>query len=53
MASTPADVGDGPKRGEVVGGKDAADLAVFETRAREPALPFEALLKDLKRRGKL
>jgi hypothetical protein len=33
--------------------EDAADLAVFETRAREPALPFEALLKDLKRCRKL
>lgn len=33
--------------------EDAADLAVFEARAREPALPFEDVLKDLKRRGKL
>jgi hypothetical protein len=33
--------------------EDAADLAVFETRARETALPFEDVLKDLKRRGKL
>ena len=33
--------------------EDAADLAVFETRAREPVLAFEAVLKDLKRRGKL
>jgi hypothetical protein len=32
---------------------DAADLAIFEARAREPALPFEDVLKDLKRRGKL
>ena len=33
--------------------EDAADLAVFHTRAREPAVAFETLLKDLKRRGKL
>jgi hypothetical protein len=32
--------------------EDAADLAIFEARAREPALPFEEGLKDLKRRGK-
>jgi hypothetical protein len=33
--------------------EDAADLAAFKRRAREPALSFEAVLKDLKRRGKL
>ena len=33
--------------------EDAADLAIFEARAREPVLAFEAVLKDLKRRGKL
>ena len=33
--------------------EDAADLAIFEARAREPALAFEEVLKDLKRRGKL
>jgi hypothetical protein len=33
--------------------EDAADLAVFEARASEPALAFEDVLKDLKRRGKL
>lgn len=33
--------------------EDAADLAAFKTRASEPALAFEAVLKDLKRRGKL
>jgi hypothetical protein len=33
--------------------EDAADLAVFEARAREPTLRFEEVLKDLKRRGKL
>ena len=33
--------------------EDAADLAIFEARAREPVLPFEDVLKDLKRRGKL
>lgn len=29
------------------------DLAAFRTRAGEPVLAFEAVLKDLKRRGKL
>ena len=33
--------------------QDAADLAAFEQRAQEPALAFEAVLKDMKRRGKL
>jgi hypothetical protein len=33
--------------------EDAADLAAFESRAKEPALAFEDVLKDLKRRGKL
>ncbi|HUL04050.1 MAG TPA: hypothetical protein VLV16_12560 [Gemmatimonadales bacterium] len=33
--------------------EDAADMAVFEARVREPALPFEDVLKDLKRRGEL
>jgi hypothetical protein len=33
--------------------EDAADLAIFEARAQEPVLPFEDVLKDLKRRGKL
>ena len=33
--------------------EDAADLAVFGARAREPVLRFEDVLKDLKRRGKL
>lgn len=32
--------------------EDAADLAIFEARAREPVVPFENVLKDLKRRGK-
>ena len=31
----------------------AADLAAFEERANEPSLSFAAVLKDLKRRGKL
>ena len=34
-------------------GEDAADLATFKARAQEPVLAFEAVLKDLKRRGKL
>ena len=33
--------------------EDAADLAAFEARAHEPVLAFEAVLKDLRRRGKL
>ena len=33
--------------------EDASDLATFEARAHEPALVFEAVLKDLRRRGKL
>jgi hypothetical protein len=32
---------------------DAEDLAAFEERAREPNLPFESVLKDLRKRGKL
>ncbi|MBI3210917.1 MAG: CopG family transcriptional regulator [Candidatus Solibacter usitatus] len=33
--------------------EDAEDLAAFERRAKEPALSFEEVLKDMKRRGKL
>lgn len=33
--------------------EDAADVAVFEARARELVVAFEAVLKDLKRRSKL
>ena len=33
--------------------EDAEDLAAFDERTREPNLAFEAVLKDLKRRGKL
>jgi hypothetical protein len=33
--------------------EDAADLAAFEDRAREPNLAFEDVLKDLKKRGKI
>ena len=33
--------------------EDAEDLAAFEQRAREPLISFEALLKDLKRHGKI
>jgi len=33
--------------------EDAEDLAAFEERAREPNLAFEAVLKDLRKRGKL
>ena len=33
--------------------EDAEDLAVFEERANEPDLPFETVVKDLKRRGKI
>lgn len=33
--------------------EDAEDLAAFEERAHETNLPFEQVLKDLKRRGKI
>ena len=33
--------------------EDAQDLAVFDARAKEPALSLEEVLKDLRRRGKL
>jgi hypothetical protein len=33
--------------------EDAEELAVFKQRAREPNLAFEAVLKDLRRRGRL
>ena len=33
--------------------EDAEDISAFEKRRREPSLSFEAVLKDLKRRGKL
>jgi len=33
--------------------EDAEDLAVFKRRAREPNLAFEAVLRDLRRRGRL
>jgi plasmid stability protein len=33
--------------------EDAEDLSVFEERAKEPTLSYEALLKDLKSHGKL
>ncbi len=33
--------------------EDADDLAVFEERAGEPSLDFEAVVKDLRKRGKL
>ncbi|MBM3944799.1 MAG: CopG family transcriptional regulator [SAR202 cluster bacterium] len=33
--------------------EDAEDLAAFEERAHEPALSFEDVLNDLKKRGKL
>jgi plasmid stability protein len=33
--------------------EDAEDLAAFEERAHEPNLPFEEVVKDLKRRGKI
>ena len=33
--------------------EDAEDLAAFESRAHEPNLPFEEVLKDLRRRGLL
>lgn len=33
--------------------EDAEDLGAFEERAKEPSLAFEAVLKDLGRRGRL
>ena len=33
--------------------EDAADLAIFEERKNEPTIPFEDVVRDLKRRGKL
>jgi len=33
--------------------EDAEDLAAYRTRAKEPDLDFESVLKDLRRRGKL
>lgn len=33
--------------------EDADDLAVFRDRAKEPTVDFEAVVKDLRRRGKL
>ena len=33
--------------------EDAEDLAAFADRVAEPTLPFEDLVKDLKRRGKI
>lgn len=33
--------------------EDATDLDAFRSRKKEPTLPFETLVRDLKRRGKL
>ena len=33
--------------------EDAEDLAAFDERVNEPDLPYEAVVKDLKRRGKI
>jgi len=33
--------------------EDAEDLAAFKERAKEPNLAFDAVLKDLRQRGKL
>lgn len=33
--------------------EDADDLASFEQRNKEPVISFEAMLKELKRRGKI
>ncbi len=33
--------------------EDAEDLAAFEDRVKEPSLPYESVVKDLKRRGKI
>ena len=33
--------------------EDAEDLAAFDERAKEPNMSFEAVVKDLRKRGKL
>jgi predicted transcriptional regulator len=33
--------------------EDAEDLAAFEDRVNEPGLPYEDVVKDMKRRGKI
>jgi len=33
--------------------EDAADLAAFEERAKEPSLDFEAVVRSLRKRGKI
>jgi len=33
--------------------EDVDDLAAFDERADEPSLPFESVVKDLRRRGKI
>ena len=33
--------------------EDLEDLAAFEERAAEPSLPFERVVRDLRRRGKI
>ena len=33
--------------------EDAEDLEAFEVREPEPSLPFESVVRDLKRRGKI
>ena len=33
--------------------EDAEDLAAFDSRASEPDLPFEQVVKDLRRSGKI
>ena len=33
--------------------EDAEDLAAFADRVKEPSLPYESVVKDLKRRGKI
>jgi len=33
--------------------EDAEDLAAFEDRVNEPSLPYAAVVKDLKQRGKI
>jgi hypothetical protein len=33
--------------------EDAEDLVAFEERASEPVLPFEGVVKELRRRGKI
>jgi hypothetical protein len=42
-----------PARARHLSREDAADIAAFRDRAREPRIPYERVLRDLKRKGLL